>query len=441
MNVRIVAPRSTAEAHDRRAVRGAEGAGASRRGARPRSSASRRAGLPTRRVEAWHYTDLRAAMRDAAPLAPRPIAAAIEAARALLAAASGVGDGVSCWSTAASSPPCPTRRRRALLPRAAKRASRDADGSRCRRLNDGDVAPTACAAAIRARRATRASRSRSSIAQSADGALLALFARRRSRSARRARDASSRSFLGAGAGAQRNAATTLMLAEGAKLEACRVVARRRRNCIVESQTRRARRRRANSTPSRSSRGGALTRRQIFATLGGRGREDRARRSGAARRRAVAPTRRCRSITPRRAGRAANSIKHIVADEATGVFQGKVIVAPGAQKTDGAMKSQAVLLSPHAQMNNKPELEIFADDVRLRPRRDRRRARPRADLLSAGARPAEGRGRGDAARGLRRRGDRPRRGRGAGAKAAAAVRGLARRRSAADDGEARRWSRS
>ena len=55
-------------------------------------------------------------------------------------------------------------------------------------------------------------------------------------------------------------------------------------------------------------------------------------------------------------------RHIVADEAAGVFQGKVVVAPGAQKTDGAMKSQAMLLSPHAQMNAKPELEIFADDV-------------------------------------------------------------------------------
>jgi len=55
-------------------------------------------------------------------------------------------------------------------------------------------------------------------------------------------------------------------------------------------------------------------------------------------------------------------RHIVADEAIGVFQGKVIVQPGAQKTDGAMKSQAILLSPEATMNAKPELEIFADDV-------------------------------------------------------------------------------
>lgn len=49
-------------------------------------------------------------------------------------------------------------------------------------------------------------------------------------------------------------------------------------------------------------------------------------------------------------------------QATGVFQGKAIVRPGAQKTDGAMHSKALLLSDGATMNNKPELEIFADDV-------------------------------------------------------------------------------
>jgi Fe-S cluster assembly protein SufD len=55
-------------------------------------------------------------------------------------------------------------------------------------------------------------------------------------------------------------------------------------------------------------------------------------------------------------------KHIIADEATGVYQGKVVVRPHAQKTDGAMKSRALLLSDSAAMFNKPELEIFADDV-------------------------------------------------------------------------------
>ncbi|MBL8588077.1 MAG: Fe-S cluster assembly protein SufD [Methylobacteriaceae bacterium] len=55
-------------------------------------------------------------------------------------------------------------------------------------------------------------------------------------------------------------------------------------------------------------------------------------------------------------------KHIVDGQATGVYQGKIIVRPGAQKTDGGMKSDAILLGPEARMHNKPELEIFADDV-------------------------------------------------------------------------------
>ena len=42
------------------------------------------AGLPTRRIEAWHYTDLRAAMADAAPLVAAPTPAEIEAARVWL---------------------------------------------------------------------------------------------------------------------------------------------------------------------------------------------------------------------------------------------------------------------------------------------------------------------------------------------------------------------
>ena len=46
----------------------------------------------------------------------------------------------------------------------------------------------------------------------------------------------------------------------------------------------------------------------------------------------------------------------------GVFQGKIIVEPGAQKTDSKMMSRALLLSTEAEFANKPELEIFADDV-------------------------------------------------------------------------------
>jgi len=45
-----------------------------------------------------------------------------------------------------------------------------------------------------------------------------------------------------------------------------------------------------------------------------------------------------------------------------VFQGKVIVQPGAQKTDGKQMAQALMLSPEAEFDSKPELEIYADDV-------------------------------------------------------------------------------
>ena len=55
-------------------------------------------------------------------------------------------------------------------------------------------------------------------------------------------------------------------------------------------------------------------------------------------------------------------KSVLADEAHGVFQGKIVVRRDAQKTDGRMMSQALLLSDGAEMDNKPELEIFADDV-------------------------------------------------------------------------------
>ncbi len=55
-------------------------------------------------------------------------------------------------------------------------------------------------------------------------------------------------------------------------------------------------------------------------------------------------------------------KTVLDDEAHGVFQGRIIVKPGAQKTDAKMMTRALLLSERAEADNKPELEIFADDV-------------------------------------------------------------------------------
>ncbi|MGU3283431.1 SufB/SufD family protein [Methylobacterium mesophilicum] len=55
-------------------------------------------------------------------------------------------------------------------------------------------------------------------------------------------------------------------------------------------------------------------------------------------------------------------KTVIDGNATGVFQGKIIVRQAAQQTDGKMKSDCLLLNDEGQMMNKPELEIFADDV-------------------------------------------------------------------------------
>ena len=53
---------------------------------------------------------------------------------------------------------------------------------------------------------------------------------------------------------------------------------------------------------------------------------------------------------------------VVDDRGHSVFQGRIIVRPHAQKTDARMMTRALLLSDDAEADNKPELEIFADDV-------------------------------------------------------------------------------
>jgi len=55
-------------------------------------------------------------------------------------------------------------------------------------------------------------------------------------------------------------------------------------------------------------------------------------------------------------------KKVLRNGATGVFQGKILVKAGAQKTDGYQKSQSLLLDGDSQFLAKPELEIYADDV-------------------------------------------------------------------------------
>jgi len=57
------------------------------------------------------------------------------------------------------------------------------------------------------------------------------------------------------------------------------------------------------------------------------------------------------------------VKAVLDGDARGAFQAKVIVRPGAQKTDGRQLANGLLLSETAEFDAKPELEIYADDVK------------------------------------------------------------------------------
>ncbi len=58
-----------------------------------------------------------------------------------------------------------------------------------------------------------------------------------------------------------------------------------------------------------------------------------------------------------------AVKNVLTNHSRGVFQGRIEVDRIAQKTDGYQMSQALLLSPDAEIDCKPELQIYADDVK------------------------------------------------------------------------------
>mgnify|MGYP003309936328 CR=1 FL=1 len=57
------------------------------------------------------------------------------------------------------------------------------------------------------------------------------------------------------------------------------------------------------------------------------------------------------------------IKSVLNENSKGIYQGKIYVNSKAQKTDGYQLSRALLLSDEVEFNAKPELEIYADDVK------------------------------------------------------------------------------
>ncbi|HEY1941036.1 MAG TPA: SufD family Fe-S cluster assembly protein [Roseiarcus sp.] len=312
-------------------------------------------GLPTRRVESWHYTDLRAALVSAAPIAAAPAAAAIEAARGMLASLARIGasrvalvdghyvaalsdappSGVAIFPVTPDTPPL-------------------GDADPVLALNVA-LAQGGCALTFEA---------------GADAPLVeivhiftpgaeAVYSRLAITLGAAAQAKVVERFVGAGAQAQRNVSTWIDVAKDAK--ASHVVSIEDEAGVhVESQVVSLAEGAALDAFGLIA-GGALARRQIFATLAGeRARIGLGGLSLVDGRRHADTTLEVIHAAPN--GESREFYRHIVADEGVGVYQGKVIVRQYAQKTDGGMKSQAILLSPNASMNNKPELEILADDV-------------------------------------------------------------------------------
>lgn len=108
-------------------------------------------------------------------------------------------------------------------------------------------------------------------------------------------------------------------------------------------------------------GGAVVRNQLFLRFGGEGTVANIRGASLLKGRQHADT----TLVVDHAVAECQSrevFKSVLDDESRGIFQGKIIVRPGAQKTDAKMASHALMLSEEAEADNKPELEIFADDV-------------------------------------------------------------------------------
>ncbi len=329
-------------------------------------------GLPHRRVEEWKYTDLRALMREAKPLAGPPDAAAkaraktagtllgdVEARRlvfvdgAFVAEASDLAnleDGLSVGSLAVAL----------------------ADGDSALAAHLGKLAPAGDVAVAL------------NTALMGDGAVIRIAAgstiERPLHLSFAASDKPAATFLrslvvvekGAramlieshegpsGAEYQVNAALELFVGDEAHVDHVKIIGEGS-DALHVSTLAAAIGARARFNAFTFTAGGAVIRNQLFLKFDGEGTVAGIRGATLIKGRQHADT----TLVANHIARDCQSrevFKSVLDDEAHGVFQGRIIVRPHAQKTDAKMMTQALLLSERAEADNKPELEIFADDV-------------------------------------------------------------------------------
>jgi Fe-S cluster assembly protein SufD len=316
------------------------------------------AGLPTRRVEAWHYTDLRASVPDAAPILPVPTQAAIDAARGQVVGRERFVSGpqvvlVGGRFIAELSDRLPAG---VSMAQGLVGVGANLVDDPLAALNEA-LSPSGCTISVA--RGAKLAEPITVMHLANEASSYSVYSRTAIAVEAGAHASFVEIFDGAHGGVQRHAATIIALAEGARARHVAVVGDEA-GLHIETQIFGLAESAELSAFGLVS-GGELSRRQIFVrmtgkeakvSLGGLALIDGARRADTT----------LQVVHAAPAGTSRELYRAIVDDDAVGVFQGKIIVEKAAQKTDGAMKSQAILLSPRAQMNQKPELEIFADDV-------------------------------------------------------------------------------
>jgi Fe-S cluster assembly protein SufD len=331
-----------------------------------------RAGLPHRRVEEWKYTDLRALMREVLPLAPKPDAKALERARTALKARTIADASALVLVDGAFVPELSDVA--ALGGGVSVRALRDVlenDGNDARadlllsNVTDAMISLNAALATdgvvITIADGTALSRP-IHIVHVATVPSASIVTRSHLRIGKGARATLVESFVATETAKayQANDAVILWVGDGAELSQVRLMADASDAFNVTSQIltvgAKAKLNLFNMTG-----GGAVSRLQGFITLAGEGSDLSVNGVNLLKGTQHGDTtlvvdHAVPHCTSREVFRA------VVDDRAHSVFQGRIIVRSGAQKTDGKMMTRALLLSDEAEADNKPELEIFADDV-------------------------------------------------------------------------------
>jgi Fe-S cluster assembly protein SufD len=311
-------------------------------------------GVPSRRVESWHYTDLRRALAIPAPFAPQPDSRRIAEVKA---------DLDKTPRLAATRLVLVDGRFAPELSDEAPEGASLTGGAPALDFHGGEDAMLALAGAFAEGGFSLEVRTGAAVGRIEIVHVLrpgvAAASHVRFAFSPGAHGIIVERTVGAARGAQRHRIASFELGRAANVEHVDIVDD---DCDIEIDSLRATYQQGAAFSSFGlMSGGGLKRRQVFARLDGRDASlalsglsliDGARHADT--------TLEVTHAAPH--GKSREFFRHIVADSGVGVYQGKVIVAQHAQKTDGAMKSQALLLSPTAQMDNKPELEIFADDV-------------------------------------------------------------------------------